>query len=91
MKNNLCRNPKTIAKNEHNYKSTIVPATFNKDGTITGKCAICGHTKPVTVIPSIKIVELSKNEFTYNKKAQKPSVTIKNSKGKVLKNGTIIL
>ena len=79
---------KTIAKKEHNYKSTIVPAIFNKDGSITEKCTICGHTKPATVIPSIKTVELSKTEFTYNKKAQKPSVVVKDSKGKVLKNGT---
>ena len=83
----ISRTPKTIAKKEHNYKSTIIPATFNKDGTITEKCTICGHTKPATVIPSIKTVELSKTDFTYNKKIQKPSVVVKDSKGKVLKNG----
>ena len=84
----ISRTPKTIAKKEHNYKSTIVPATFNKDGSITEKCAICGHTKPAIAIPSVKTVELSKKEFTYNKKAQKPDVIVKDSKGKVLKNGT---
>ena len=84
----ISRNPKTIAKKEHNYKFTIVPATLEKDGTSIEKCTFCGHTKPLTVIPSIKTVELSKNEFTYNKKVQKPSVVVKDSKGKVLKNGT---
>lgn len=32
-------------------------------------------------------VALSKTSFVYNGKTQKPSVTVKNSKGKVLKNG----
>ena len=76
-----------IDKIPHNYENTITPAILGKDGNITIRCTIGGETK-TTVIPKINNVTLSKMSFTYNNKEQKPSVTIKDRTGKVLKDGT---
>ena len=39
-------------------------------------------------IPGVKTISLSKTSFKYNKKIQKPTVTIKDCEGKKLKEGT---
>ena len=57
----------------------ITKATFNKDGLITYKCAICSKTKTQT-IPAIKTVKLKSNSFVYNGKVKKPAVSVLNSK-----------
>ena len=66
---------------------TTTKATLSKDGSIVEKCS-CGDVKSSIVIPKINDVTLSKTLFTYNEKVQKPSVTIKDRTGKVLKDGT---
>ena len=71
----------------HSYIKTTTKATLSKDGSIVEKCS-CGDVKSSIVIPKINDVTLSKTLFTYNKKVQKPSVTIKDRTGKVLKDGT---
>lgn len=40
------------------------------------------------MIPKASNIKLSKTAYTYNGKVQRPGVTVKNSKGKALKNGT---
>ena len=77
----------------HTYgeKKTLTRATTTKDGkrVYTYRCAVCGkqYTKTVAYYKASNI-KLSKTAYTYNGKVQKPSVTVKDSKGKALKNGT---
>ena len=73
---------------KHNYKSAVVKATMKKNGSITKTCTICGHKEPTTTIYSPTTITLAKKKFTYNGKAQTITVTIKDSKNKVLKKGT---
>ena len=50
------------------------------------ECSVCEATSK-TSIPKV-VVSLSKEEFTYNGKTQKPIVIVKDTAGKVFKEGT---
>ena len=78
----------TVAHNTHIYKQMVTKATTAKDGQSYKKCSVCGAVTGKTVIAKASNIKLSKTAYTYNGKVQKPSVTVKNSKGKALKNGT---
>lgn len=71
----------------HVYAKASTPATVSKNGSIAQKCQACGKEKDKTTIYAAKTIKLSKDSFAYNKKSQKPSVTVKDSKGKSLKSG----
>ena len=51
------------------------------------KCKSCGETLSAKKINKISNVKLSKSIYTYDKKAKKPTVTVKDTKGKKLKKG----
>ena len=72
----------------HQNKSQLTKATTAKDGQTYKKCSVCGAVTGKTVIPKASNIKLSKTAYTYNGKVQKPSVTVKDSKGKALKKGT---
>ena len=72
----------------HTYQTTVIPADTRSDGRIVEKCSKCGDEKRKTVIYAVKSVTLSKTSYTYNGKVQKPTVTIKDSKGRILKENT---
>ena len=72
----------TIAKTAHTYKTTTTKATTSKNGSIVTKCSVCGNQKSKTTINYPKTVTLSATSYTYDGKAKKPSVTVKDSKGK---------
>ena len=81
----------------HNYKEksrALTKATTSKDGkrTATYACTRTGckatYTKTLQTYYKASNIKLSKTACTYNGKVQKPSVTVKDSKGKALKNGT---
>ncbi|MCI5660179.1 MAG: fibronectin type III domain-containing protein [Clostridium sp.] len=81
----------------HNYKEksrALTKATTSKDGkrTATYACTHTGckatYTKTLQTYYKVNTIKLNKTAYTYNGKVQKPSVTVKNSKGKTLKNGT---
>ena len=81
----------------HNYKEksrALTRATTTKDGkrTATYTCTRTGckatYTKTLQTYYKVNNIKLSKTAYTYNGKVQKPSVTVKDSKGKALKNGT---
>lgn len=78
----------TISKTTHSYKSYITKATLKKNGSIVQKCSNCGEEKSRTVIYAVRDITLSKTSYTYNGKVRKPVVTIKDSKGRVLKEKT---
>ena len=78
----------TVCHNTHAYKQMVTKATTAKDGQTYKKCTVCGAVTGKTVIPKASNIKLSKTAYTYNGKVQRPGVTVKNSKGKALKNGT---
>lgn len=73
---------------DHTYKTVLTKATTSSNGSSKQVCSVCGDVKSTTTIYKISSVTLSTSNYTYNGKAQKPTVTVKNSKGTTLKNGT---
>lgn len=76
----------TVAKKAHSYKNVITKAdaTKKRSGKITPTCSVCGYKKTATTIYYPKTVTLSYTVKTYTGKAIKPTVTVKDSKGKVV-------
>ena len=72
----------------HKYSKSVVKATLTSNGKITKKCTVCSTIEPTISIARIKSVSLKKSAYTYNGKAQKPSVIVKDANKKTLKNGT---
>lgn len=66
--------------------TSSVKATPDKAGKTAYKCCkVCGATiANQTIIDRPRTVVLSKNSYVYDGKAKKPSVTVKDSKGKVI-------
>ena len=78
-----------IAKlNTHSYKTTKTNATLGKNGLIVKKCTVCNFVASETVINYPKTFTLSTTSYTYSGSTKKPTVTIKDSQGKKLKNGS---
>ena len=67
--------------------SALLTATETESGILITSCETCGRITGASLINRIESVSLSKTSYTYNGKAQKPKVVIKNSKGKVLTEG----
>lgn len=72
--------------NGHTKVRTVTKATINKNGKIVTTCSVCKKTLSTAIIPKISSVKLSSNTFTYNGKTIKPSVIVKDSKGKKINN-----
>ncbi len=73
---------KALDKAAHQYATTVTAkATPSKDGSMIKKCAVCGEISEDTTIARIQSVTLNKTKYVYNKKAQKPTVTVKDSNG----------
>ncbi len=89
-KQDTCKHTYTeeIPAKGHTYKLTTTNATLSSNGSIVNKCTACGDVKSNNVIYSPKTIKLNKTKYTYNGKVRKPSVTVKDSKGKILKIGT---
>jgi hypothetical protein len=65
----------------------VTPATASANGKLENKlvCTECGYTTTKTeTINKIASFALSKTTYTYNGKVQKPTVTVKDSKGKTI-------
>lgn len=60
-------------------KSNIKPATAKSNGSYHGECTVCSHSANYTVY---KPAEFTFASTTYNGKNKRPSLTIKDSKGK---------
>lgn len=73
----------------HSYskKKTTKKATFTGSGEAACVCSKCSAKKDKSTIYQVSSVKLSKTVFTYNAKSQKPTVTVKDSKGTILKSG----
>lgn len=78
---------KTVNMNshKHSYEPYYHFATFKADGKIVYTCE-CGasYSKKIAKVATVK---LSKTTYTYDGKAHKPSVTVKDADGKTLEKG----
>lgn len=72
----------------HTLKTTTTEATTSKDGAIVTSCTICKAVTETVVVPKISHFDLSGTKYTYSGKVITPAVTVKDSKGKKLRNGT---
>lgn len=69
-------------KHIHVYTKVVVKkATTSSSGKLQSDCDRCENSK-YTTIAKIESVTLATTSYTYNGKAKKPSVTVKNSAGK---------
>ena len=77
------------ATGKHNWSGWLVwnEATVNNAGHQINYCKDCSVSKEKK-INKIKSVKLSATKFTYNGKAKKPVVTVKDTAGKKLVKGT---
>ena len=75
----------TIAKtNTHSYKTTTTKATTSKNGSVVTKCTVCGKVSKNTAIAYPKTITLSATSYVYDGKVKKPTVTVKDSSGKII-------
>lgn len=86
--NVLIKKGASIAKKAHSQKSATTKATPSKDGKIVKSCTVCKATISTSPIPKASNVTLSTTSYIYDGKVKGPGVTVKDAKGKVLKNGT---
>lgn len=73
---------KTIPNNSHTYKNLVIEANFKNNGKEVKRCIHCGNTASEKNIYQIKSISLSKTVYEYDGYVKKPSVIIKDSKGK---------
>ena len=79
----------TVKPLGHQPTQAVNPANFQYDGSVMTYCKRCRWVlEDSRTIARVTGVKLSATAYTYNGKVQKPSVTVKDSKGKTLKNGT---
>ncbi len=84
------KHTKTITMNKnrkHTYKSVVTPATSKKNGKIEKKCSVCKNVESKKTIYKASKISISNKTYTYDGKAKKPTVTVKDSKGKKLSKG----
>lgn len=73
-----------LATNQHTYVQTgLTRATLEQDGSIYRKCSVCEKTVS-EIIPRPSAIALSASSFTYNGKAQRPTVTVKDTAGHMI-------
>ena len=72
----------------HVYRTKVQPATWSADGRSDEVCDQCGAVRNTRVIAKAKTASLSAVNYTYDGKTKQPTVMVKDSKGKALKNGT---
>ncbi len=75
---NVC---KATRKVSHSYKTVTKTATATANGYTVKRCSVCKAETGKTTIYKASTIKLSKTTYTYNGKVQKPTVTIKDSKG----------
>ena len=73
----------TLQTHTHKWKNEVTKATLTENGTIIPKCD-CGVTGTAKTIYRPKTIRLSKTRYKYNGYAQKPTVKVIGSDGKVI-------
>ncbi len=83
---NVCKATRVTS---HSYKKVVTKATLTANGKISNKCEKCGYiASSTTTIRYPKTFTLSATSYTYDGKVKTPSVTVKDTAGKVLKKDT---
>ena len=75
----------TIKAPGHKLKTVRTPATLKKNGKVVQTCLRCGKTISKEKILRVKSCTLSKKRFAYDGKRKTPTVTVRDSKGNLLK------
>ena len=76
-----CNTCKATRKITHKYETVTKMATTTANGYTVKRCSVCKKETGKTTIYKANKVTLSKTTYTYNGKAQKPTVTVKDAKG----------
>lgn len=76
-----------VNEHTHSYSTVTTKATPYVPGSINTECT-CGVVTDSKVISSPNTVTLSTTSYTYNGKVKTPAVTVKDSDGNLLKEGT---
>ena len=86
----LIEEGKEIEKRPHKFKRHQQKARVGELGAIYDECTVCGEWdyEHMIFINEIQKIALSRTVYTYNGKVQSPSVIVKDSEGKSLRNGT---
>lgn len=86
----LCGDSYTISISAagHHYRPAIVPATAQRDGSITRICTLCRTVESQNAIPRAKSIKLSQTSYIYDGEMKKPGITVTDSRGRILKKGT---
>lgn len=71
----------------HRYTEKRTPATMNSSGKVQQICSVCSNTRTAAIIDCPRIA-WGKTDFSYDGKVKALSVTVQDTKGKVLKAGT---
>lgn len=79
-----CRVCGFVREITHSYKTLITKATTKKDGSIVTKCSLCGDVESNDAIKYAKTFTLSTKSYTYNGAVKTPTVTVKDSSGKII-------
>ena len=72
----------------HQWTTTTNKATLDKNGSTVQKCSKCGESKTTATYYAVNSITLDKSRFAYDGTQKTPSITVKDSKGNILKNGT---
>lgn len=71
---------------EHEFESVLHKASFDTDGKTYELCSKgCGEIRNIVEIAKVSTVELSTTTYTYDGKIKQPTLIIKDSQGKTLK------
>lgn len=81
----------SLEEHTHEFKSVITKkATLTEDGEVSSICTDpdCGYVRKTASFPKIDTVTIAQKSYPYDGTAKKPAITVKDSTGKELKNGT---
>ncbi len=68
----------------HRYESKKKKAGIGTNGYVSDECTVCGDVESKSVIYGVNRITLGSTTYSYTGKSQKPSVTVKDSKGKTV-------
>ena len=73
-----------LGKSAHDYETILTKATGFTDGNRMECCNVCGDIKSNRTILHVGSAVLNHTSYTYNGKPKKPSVTLKDTDGKLI-------
>ena len=68
----------------HRYENKKKKAGIGTNGYVSDECTVCGDVESKSVIYGVNRITLGSTTYSYTGKSQKPSVTVKDSKGKTV-------